>query len=220
MKKEFDGEKVVAALTELGYDHLSGIGGKFAEMLSDPAKCRELVGKVQGPEAVKRIDPVYMARYKKRAERMVQEYMNLQSKETPAPAGPKTEVAVVAPTEANQPETPPTAAPAQTTEGKKNMAKKAKVAKAKKAPKATKEKVNKGPGVIDTIVTVLQAGGGSVQAIAEKVVKKLPDREVEKVLATVKIQMTRLMKPKADGGRALKIKREKQEGTNELLYSL
>jgi hypothetical protein len=32
--------------------------------------------------------------------------------------------------------------------------------------------------------------------------------------------MARLKLPKAEGGRGLKVKREKQEGTNQLLYSL
>lgn len=94
-----------------------------------------------------------------------------------------------------------------------NMATKKKAAK-----KQATTTANKGPGVIDTIVSVLAAGTYTAQEIADKVATKT-GRKADKVLSTVKIQMTRLTQPKKDGGRGLKIKRIKQEGTNVLKYT-
>lgn len=106
-----------------------------------------------------------------------------------------------------------------TEQGEATMATK-KAAKAKKTTtkKPAGEKKPKGPGVIDTIVDVLQNKGGTVEQITEKVAKKFPDKAVDGIKATVKIQVNRLSKPKAEGGRGLKVKREKIEGTNELHY--
>lgn len=220
-KNEFPAEKVVAALNEMGYNQLDK--ETSTALLADPAKCRELVGKVQGEDSVKRSDPVYMERYRKRAERMVEQAATVQKEESSSVEAVDTSV----------PETAAVAAPVinQTTDGaaapveqkeKKTMAKNAKVAKSapKKAPKAKAPKVQKEkkPGVIDTIVTVLQSGKNTASAIAEKVAKKFPDRDPEGIAATVKIQVTRLAKAEGEGGRGLKIKREKQEGTNELIY--
>lgn len=97
-------------------------------------------------------------------------------------------------------------------------AKKAKTAKTAKTPKAPKEK--KGPGVIDTIVTLLEGKGGTIADLAEKLASKFPDKDADGLKSTLKIQVNRLSKPKTEGGRGLKIKREKMEGTNELFYSL
>ena len=74
--------------------------------------------------------------------------------------------------------------------------------------------------MIDTIVEVLKAGGGSMQTIIAKVQKKFPDRKGDGVAKTCRGQMNRLSKSKEEGGRGLKVKRAKQEGTRGLLYSL
>lgn len=101
------------------------------------------------------------------------------------------------------------------------MAKQEVKAPKKSTPKATAEPAGakKAPGVIDTIVAVLQAGGGTISEIADKVAKKFPNRKPEGILATTKIQIIRLSKPKGEGGRALRIKRVEKEGSRELLYS-
>lgn len=220
MKPEFEVEKVVAAFNELGY---TGLEAQTA-MLADPAKCRLVVAKVQGDEAAKRSDPVYLERYRKRAERMVKAFNGRTTSET---TETETASAMPAAVEANKAETPAQPTPPKKTKGKKVMATKvAKVAKSKKPAKAKKAtrtpNPEKGPGVIDTIVAVLQKGGGSVTTIAEKVAKALgrPATHVEKIAATVRIQMTRLEKSKDEGGRKLKIKRAAQEGTREKLYSI
>lgn len=102
------------------------------------------------------------------------------------------------------------------------MAKQEVKAPKKSSPKATAEPAGakKAAGVIDTIVAVLQAGGGTISEIAEKVAKKFPDRKPEGILATTKIQIIRLSKPKGEGGRALRIKRVEKEGSRELIYSI
>lgn len=220
-KNEFPVEKVVAALTEMGYNQLDK--ETSTALLADPAKCRELVGKVQGEDSVKRSDPVYMERYRKRAERMVEQAAAIRGEESSSVEA--TDTSVTEATEVAAPEVNQTvegaAAPAEPKE-KKTMAKSAKVAKSnpKKAPKAKAPKApkEKKPGVIDTIVDVLKSGKNTAAAIAEKVAKKFPDRDPEGIAATVKIQVTRLAKAEGEGGRGLKIKREKQEGTNELIY--
>jgi hypothetical protein len=91
----------------------------------------------------------------------------------------------------------------------------------KSPPKAKVEPASakKAPGVIDTIVAVLQAGGGTAAEIAERVAKKFPNRKPEGIFATTKIQVIRLSKPKDEGGRALRIKREETEASRELIYS-
>ena len=84
-------------------------------------------------------------------------------------------------------------------------------------PKATEEK--KVPGVIDRIVEVLQNGGGTLDQIAEKVIKHFPERKLEAVRATATVQVNRLEKSKENGGRNLKVKREPvEEGSTELRY--
>ena len=105
-------------------------------------------------------------------------------------------------------------------EGSEDMATKAakKTAKKTTTKKPAGEKKPKGPGVIDTIVDVLQNKGGTVEQITEKVAKKFPDKSADGIKATVKIQVNRLSKSKDEGGRGLKIKREKVEGSNELHY--
>lgn len=98
-----------------------------------------------------------------------------------------------------------------------------KVTKSKKPTKTPKAaKTNGGPkkpGVIDAIVAALEGKGGTINAIAEKVAKKFPDRDAEGIKATVKIQVNRLQKSKEDGGRNLKIQSEQAgEGSNEKRY--
>jgi hypothetical protein len=97
-------------------------------------------------------------------------------------------------------------------------------AKAKKSVKAAAKSVKaanaNAPGVIDTIVAVPQAGGGTVDEIAEKVAKKFPDRAAKGILGTCKVQLSRLGKSREEGGRALKIKRAKSEGERGMVYSL
>lgn len=103
-------------------------------------------------------------------------------------------------------------------EGKTTMATKT----SKKAPKVKKTKVagekKSGPGVIDTIVEILQNKGGTVEQITEKLAKKFPDKSADGLKATVKIQVNRLSKPKDEGGRGLKVKKESVEGSNEKHY--
>lgn len=216
-KDEFDGEKLVAALADMGYSSLD-TEGKSA-FLTDTAKCRLLVGKVQGEETVKRSDPVYLERYRKRAQRMVALFENgaAATSKAPEPEASVTEATSVAaePSE----ETSVAKAPApRKTKKEKTVAKNVKLAKASNKKASTKSE-KKGVGVIDSIVAILQDGGGTVMQIAQKVAKKT-NREYEKVLATCKIQMNRLEKPKKEGGRGLKIKRvKKEEGSNELIYS-
>ena len=221
-KETFSQEKVVAALTEMGYTNLNA--ETSADFLADAGKCRLLVGKVQGEEAIKRTDPVYQERYRVRAGKMLQIAMSSAKEKTSnsAPAETITEASNPAPSEANKTEGNP--APVVKKE-KTTMASKKKAAVAKsKGKKAAKKtaapKKDKAPGVIDRIVEVLQSGKNTAAQIAEKVAKRFPDREPEGIAATVKIQVTRLSKPKGEGGRGLKIKRDKQEGTNELLYSI
>jgi hypothetical protein len=97
------------------------------------------------------------------------------------------------------------------------MAKKAKPKAAAKVK--AKTKTDKAPGVIDTIVSVLEAGGGTVEEIAKKVAAKFPDRDAKGIANTVKIQVGRLQKSKEQGGRGLKIKTEPaKEGGRELRY--
>jgi hypothetical protein len=97
------------------------------------------------------------------------------------------------------------------------------VRKAKKqvATAAKVSKVPKGLGVIDTIVAVLQAGGGTIpEIVAAAVHKKVPDRKAEQLTATVRVQMARLKLPKEDGGRSLKVKKNREEGERQVHYSL
>jgi hypothetical protein len=129
------------------------------------------------------------ARLKKRAERILREHLGQE-----IPSSLK--------------ETAPAKKPKKETTVSKTTSKKA---PAKKAAAKAKE-----PGVIDTIVKILQSGGGTVEQIAAKLKKAFPDRKADGLKATVKIQMTRLADDKK---RKLKIKREKVEGTNELSYS-
>jgi hypothetical protein len=75
---------------------------------------------------------------------------------------------------------------------------KTKSAKAAKKPTTAKAKAGKppkGPGVIDTIVEVLKASGGTVAEITGKVAKKFPDRKTEQLTSTVRAQMNRLKLP-------------------------
>lgn len=223
-KETFSQEKVVAALTEMGYTNLNA--ETSADFLNDAGKCRLLVGKVQGEEAIKRTDPVYQERYRVRASKMLQIAMSSAKEEktsNAAPAATITEASNPAPSEANKTEgnSAPVGKKKETTAmASKKKAAVAKTKGKKAAKKAATPKKDRAPGVIDRIVEVLGSGKNTAAQIAEKVAKRFPDREPEGIAATVKIQVTRLSKPKGEGGRGLKIKREKQEGTNELLYSL
>lgn len=120
----------------------------------------------------------------------------------------------------NQPVAEYTAVPATGNQPTEPQEGETEMAVAKKAAKKTpkKDTGDKKPGVIDTIATVLQDGGGTVEQIAAKVAKKFPDRNVESITSTVKIQVSRLARPKDQGGRSLKVKDEKLEGTNEKKY--
>jgi len=89
------------------------------------------------------------------------------------------------------------------------MAKKSKPAK-KSAPKAANA-ASKPPGVIDRIVEVLKAGGGTVEGIAAKVAKHFPDRKLAAVTGTVRVQVTRLARSPDQGGRGLRVKREESD---------
>jgi hypothetical protein len=108
----------------------------------------------------------------------------------------------------------------ETTFRKPKAKKTAKPKKHKGLKSAKPPKGPKGPGVIDTIVAILQAGGGTLQAITAKVQKKFPDRKGAGIAKTCRVQMNRLPRSKKEGGRALNLKRAKQEGTRGLLYSL
>jgi len=70
-------------------------------------------------------------------------------------------------------------------------------------------------GVIDTIVAILKKGGGTIEQIGANFAKKFPDRKVEGMKATTRIQMSRLRTEKG-----LKIKTKRQKGTNALIYKL
>lgn len=99
----------------------------------------------------------------------------------------------------------------------------AKATKKKAAPKAvtkstTKAEAKKVPGVIDRIVEVMKAGGGTIDEIAAKVAKHFPDRKVTAITGTVRVQATRLARNPEQGGRGLKVKRE--ESDRGFLYSL
>jgi hypothetical protein len=89
----------------------------------------------------------------------------------------------------------------------------AKPAKAK-APKATK-----GVGVIDTIVELLRTEGGiSLVDLTAKVAKRFGDRDPASLAKTCRAQLQRLPQPKEQGGRGIKVKKVKQEGTRVKLY--
>lgn len=95
------------------------------------------------------------------------------------------------------------------------MAKVQKKAAAKKAVakvEGKKAEAKKVPGVIDRIVEVMKAGGGTVEQIATKVAKHFPDRKVTAITGTVRVQVNRLTKSPEQGGRGLKVKRDEVEG--------
>lgn len=87
-----------------------------------------------------------------------------------------------------------------------------KAAKKAVTKSTTKGEAKKVPGVIDRIVEVLKAGGGTVEQIATKVAKFFPDRKVTAITGTVRVQVNRLTKSPDLGGRGLKVKREEVEG--------
>lgn len=104
-------------------------------------------------------------------------------------------------------------------EGTTDMATKKAARSATKGKKVKKESgAPRKPGVIDAIVDILSNGGGTIAKMAEKLAKKFPDRDAAGLLSTLKIQVNRLSKSKDEGGRNLKIKRDKVEGSNELSY--
>ena len=78
----------------------------------------------------------------------------------------------------------------------------------KSAPKKAAAKAEKKtPGVIDRIVEVLQNGGGTIDAIAAKVSKHFPDRQLTAITATTRSQVTRLARTPEQGGRGVKVRR-------------
>ena len=91
------------------------------------------------------------------------------------------------------------------------MAKKSKPAKKSATPKAAKAVAPKPLGVIDRIVEVLKAGGGTVEGIAAKVSKHFPDRKLAAVTGTVRVQVSRLARSPDQGGRGLRVKREETD---------
>lgn len=239
---EFTAEAITTALAEMGYNvenNLITLGYKVQFLETTEAalvRCRNLVVRVQGEEAGKSAEPVALERYRKRVERMFTVLENaakpavtsttLNSRMAVTKKGPKSPVAKAAKTSENggtvsNPTDPVVAtADSKTQKGAKGrtaMATKKKAASKKNgaAPKAAK-----GPGVIDTIVTLLQGGGGTIEDIAAKLAKKFPDRKLDGLTATTKIQMSRLQTPKNAGGRGLKIKRDKTEGSNALVYRI
>jgi hypothetical protein len=92
--------------------------------------------------------------------------------------------------------------------------------KIKETVKAKKAKVAKAPGVIDVIVALLKDGGGTIEALSTKLAKKFPDRKAEGLSATIRVQMNRLPKGKDEGGRGLKVKKDRAEGERQVHYSL
>jgi|HubBroStandDraft_6_1064221.scaffolds.fasta_scaffold931089_1 hypothetical protein len=111
-----------------------------------------------------------------------------------------------------------------TTKQKAPKARKVKKIKATRVLKAKPKKVAKvavpkKPGVIDAIVEVLRTEGGiSLADLSTKIAKKFPDRNADGLAKTCRVQLQRLPLPKEDGGRGIKVKRVKQEGTNAKLY--
>jgi hypothetical protein len=110
-----------------------------------------------------------------------------------------------------------------TTKAKAPKVKKAKaknVAKAKKPAKVktAKTKAPK-PGVIDAIIAVLKEPDGiSLADLSTKIAKKFPDRDPAGLAKTCRAQIQRLPTPKEKGGRGIKVKKVKQEGTRVKLY--
>jgi len=83
---------------------------------------------------------------------------------------------------------------------------------AKKAPKKAVAKAEKKvPGVIDRIVEVLKAGGGTIDEIAVKVAKFFLERKVAAITGTTRVQVTRLARSPEQGGRDLKVRREETD---------
>jgi hypothetical protein len=99
------------------------------------------------------------------------------------------------------------------------MAKKLKPAKKSAITGAKAVTAKKVPGVIDRIVEVLKAGGGTVEGIAAKVAKHFPDRKLAAVTGTVRVQVTRLARSPEQGGRGLKVRREETD-KGEFVYSI
>jgi hypothetical protein len=99
------------------------------------------------------------------------------------------------------------------------MAKVVKKASKKAVTKSVaKAEAKKVPGVIDRIVEVLKAGGGTIEEIAAKVAKFFPDRKVAAITGTTRVQVNRLTKSSEQGGRGLKVKRE--ETDKGFVYSI
>jgi hypothetical protein len=86
-----------------------------------------------------------------------------------------------------------------------------KAAKKSAPKKAAAKSEAKKPGVIDRIVEVLQAGGGTIEAIAAKVAKHFPDRQLTAITGTTRVQVTRLTRAPEQGGRGLKVRREETD---------
>lgn len=102
------------------------------------------------------------------------------------------------------------------TEKKEKAAKGEKKEKAAKAPKEPKPpKEPKGPGIIDTILEVVQGGSATNPVTKADVMKKLEerfkDRKADAMIKTVNIQLpSRLNKTKAEGGRSAGIKKNEK----------
>lgn len=77
-----------------------------------------------------------------------------------------------------------------------------------KEPKAKKADGVKKDGVISSIASILQDGGGTIEQIVAKLRKKFPERTEDGMKTTVKIQLTRLVKD----GKLRKVNKEEVEG--------
>lgn len=62
--------------------------------------------------------------------------------------------------------------------------------------KQAASRAQRGPGVIDTIITILQEGGGTVDEMAAKLAAAFPDRAADGMKATIRTQLNRLPKSK------------------------
>jgi len=238
---EFTLEQILEGFRKMEFntenlETLQGEQSKFDTSQPGLELCRTLVKAVQGEEAGAPDNPIAYSRYHKRVSRMfevigkarrdaakigtteTESTVTEQSSEGENSSQGSVDTAGASADNGGTASTSPTnpAAGGRTEDMAKAATKKAAT---KKAP-PKKDKAPKGPGVIDTIVDVLKNGGGTITEIAAKVHKQFKDRELDGITATVKIQVNRLMLPKEKGGRNLKIKRERTEGSNVLVYKI
>lgn len=170
-------------------DNLEQFQSGLKAILADPEKVNKVIELTEGKEAAEKDDAVSLTRKTAVVKRLGLSYISSQTGAAVAP-------------------------------GKKRPKAKEKVMAKKSVKKnAVKSNGSKKPGVIDTIVSLLQAGGGTAEQIATKLAKKFPDRDAEGLSKTVRAQLQRLSLPQKEGGRGLKIKRVKVEDSNQMMYS-